>query len=71
MIEWLPPMSFGGHPHVIEQPVRLQTVKEIHHLLDGAYSTEPTRRTLENIWTDVAIMDITIEKENGKTTHKR
>ncbi len=71
MIEWGADV-LAGHPHVIEPTERLQKiVKEIHHLsMEISFRTNV--ETLENIWTERGVvMDITIEKENGKTTSLR
>ena len=71
MIEWGADVVFGGHPHVIEPTETITKDGEKKFIIYSMGNLLSNQRveTLENIWTERGvIMDITIEKENGKTT---
>ena len=71
MIEWGADVIFGGHPHVIEptETITIDGEKKFIIYSMGNLLSNQRVETLENIWTERGvIMDITIEKENGKTT---
>ena len=71
MIEWGADVIFGGHPHVIEPTETITKDGEKKFIIYSMGNLLSNQRveTLENIWTERGvIMDITIEKENGKTT---
>lgn len=71
MIEWGADVIFGGHPHVIEPTETITKDGEKKFIIYSMGNLLSNQRveTLGNIWTERGvIMDITIEKENGKTT---
>ena len=71
MIEWGADVVFGGHPHVIEptETIKKDGEKKFIIYSMGNLLSNQRLETLDDIWTERGvIMDITIEKENGKTT---